>query len=63
MADVVVFYNPQGAPELACNECGCRWYDRMTNCCYECGAEVADADVAAFEKALEQLYEKTGNRP
>ncbi|HJO71839.1 MAG TPA: hypothetical protein QGG32_03165 [Rhodospirillales bacterium] len=60
---MVVFYNPKGAPELACNECGCRWYDRMTNTCYDCGTEVSDAEVAAFEKALEQHYEKTGNRP
>ncbi len=60
---MVVFYNPQGAPELACNECGCRWYDRMNNCCYDCGADVPEEEVADFEKALEKHYEKTGNRP
>ena len=36
----MIFRNPAGAPELACDECGCRWFDRMTNACYECGAAV-----------------------
>src|SRR5574340_388702 len=35
----MIFHNPAGAPELACDQCGCRWFDRMTNSCYECGAE------------------------
>jgi hypothetical protein len=48
----VIFLNPKGAPELACNECGCRWFDRMTNRCYECGAGVPASDVAEFEAAL-----------
>jgi DNA-directed RNA polymerase subunit RPC12/RpoP len=26
----VIFHNPSGAPELACDQCGCRWFDRMT---------------------------------
>ena len=33
----MIFRNPAGAPELACEACGCRWFDRMTNACYECG--------------------------
>jgi ribosomal protein L37E len=37
----MIFRNPAGAPELACDECGCRWFDRMTNACYECGVPVA----------------------
>ncbi len=48
----MIFFNPSGAPELACNACGCRWFDRMTDTCYECGAEVSEEDVAEFHKAL-----------
>ncbi len=48
----MIFANPSGAPELACDECGCRWFDRMTNCCYECGAEVKEASLAEFKSAL-----------
>jgi hypothetical protein len=48
----VIFTNPAGAPELACDECGCRWFDRMTGACYECGAEVPAAARAEFEAAL-----------
>lgn len=51
----MIFHNPKGAPELACNECGCRWFDRMTNSCYECGAEVPEKDVAEFEEALRRF--------
>lgn len=54
----MIFLNPSGAPELACNECGCRWFDRMTNCCYQCGAEIADSDVAEFEEALRAFAAK-----
>lgn len=49
----MIFLNPAGAPELACDECGCRWFDRMTNRCYECGAEVSPAAEQAFREALE----------
>ncbi len=48
----MIFTNPAGAPELACDECGCRWFDRMTGACYECGAEVPAAARAEFEAAL-----------
>ncbi len=48
----MIFTNPAGAPELACDECGCRWFDRMSNCCYECGAEVSEEQREAFRKAL-----------
>jgi hypothetical protein len=48
----VIFSNPAGAPELACDECGCRWFDRMTNCCYECGAEVSAEALEDFRRAL-----------
>jgi ribosomal protein L37E len=49
----MIFRNPSGAPELACNACGCRWFDRMTNTCYECGEPVSDAAIAEFDAALE----------
>ncbi len=55
----MIFENPSGAPELACNECGCRWFDRIRNCCYECGAELSQADVAEFEAALKAFREET----
>ena len=49
----MIFRNPAGAPELACDECGCRWFDRMTGACYECGAEVTAEARAEFARALE----------
>ena len=48
----MIFTNPGGAPELACDDCGCRWFDRMANCCYECGAEVTAQNRAEFAAAL-----------
>ena len=48
----MIFRNPSGAPELACDECGCRWFDRMSDACYECGAKVSPEARAAFERAL-----------
>lgn len=59
----MVFYNPAKAPELACNECGCRWFDRMTQCCYECGAAISREDIAEYEVALKKFYEETGIKP
>jgi DNA-directed RNA polymerase subunit RPC12/RpoP len=49
----VIFTNPSGAPELACDECGCRWFDRLTGTCYECGAEVPPEAMQAFQQALQ----------
>lgn len=48
----MIFTNPAGAPELACDECGCRWFDRMTGACYECGAPVSAEARAAYARAL-----------
>jgi hypothetical protein len=48
----VIFSNPGGAPELACDQCGCRWFDRMSNTCYECGAAVTPENLAEIEAAL-----------
>lgn len=49
----MIFHNPAGAPELACDECGCRWFDRMTGACYECGAMVTAEARAEYARALE----------
>ena len=49
----MIFANPSGAPELACDECGCRWFDRMTNTCYECGAPVPPEALAEYARAIE----------
>ena len=56
----MIFFNPSGAPELACNECGCRWFDRMNSRCYECEAEVPPQDIAEFEAALRRFKEAKG---
>ena len=48
----MIFTNPAGAPELGCDECGCRWFDRMKGTCYECGAPVPALARAEFEAAL-----------
>ena len=48
----MIFRNPSGAPELACDACGCRWFDRMTDACYECGEPVTPDAQAAFAQAL-----------
>ena len=59
----MIFRNPAGAPELACDECGCRWYDRMTGTCYECGAPVPPEEIDAFEKALAEYQAEKGIKP
>lgn len=59
----MIFLNPAGAPELACNECGCRWFDRMSGTCYECGAKVPEEEVAEYQAALNKFYEETGIKP
>ena len=50
----MIFANPSGAPELACDQCGCRWFDRTsaTSTCYECGAAVTPENIAEIEAAL-----------
>ena len=59
----MIFYNPAGAPELACDECGCRWFDRMKNCCYECGAAVSPAAMEEFGRALEAWERRQAAAP
>ena len=51
----MIFTNPSGAPELACDQCGCRWFDRMSNTCYECAAEVTPENLAEIKQALEDF--------
>ena len=48
----MIFRNPDGPPRLACDECGCHWFDRMGNRCYECGAEVSAAAKDEYLRAL-----------
>ena len=50
----MIFTNPSGAPELACDECGCRWFDRISGACYECGTPVSAQAQAEFKHALEE---------
>jgi hypothetical protein len=49
----MIFFNPAGAPELACDACGCRWFDRMSGACYECAAPVSEESQAEYRRALE----------
>jgi hypothetical protein len=49
----MIFNNPSGAPELACDQCGCRWFDRMANTCYECSAAVSEESLAEYQRELE----------
>lgn len=52
----MIFNNPSGAPELACDQCGCRWFDRTRdNCCYECGKQVPAESIAEFQRELEKF--------
>ena len=59
----MIFRNPAGAPELACEACGCRWFDRMANACYECGEPVPPAETEAFARALAEWRAALGDAP
>ncbi|HXE47943.1 MAG TPA: hypothetical protein VN663_06195 [Ramlibacter sp.] len=59
----MIFSNPSGAPELACDECGCRWFDRLTNTCYECGAAVTPQNLAEIEAALAEFAARKAAAP
>lgn len=56
----MIFRNPKGAPELACNECGCRWYDRQTNSCYECGTPVSQEELNDYLRILRDFHAAKG---
>lgn len=53
----MIFTNPRGAPELACDHCGCRWVDRLKGkaSCYECGEEITDEAIKEFQLALAEF--------
>ncbi|HEY0850029.1 MAG TPA: hypothetical protein VGD96_08955 [Bradyrhizobium sp.] len=56
----MIIHNPHGAPDLACNECGCRWYDRQTNSCYECGTPVPRAELEDYLRVLGEFHAAKG---
>ena len=53
----MIFINPRGAPELACDHCGCRWVDRLKGKAYryECGEEITEAAIAEFQQACSEF--------
>jgi len=59
----MIFINPRGAPELACDHCGCRWVDRTNgNHCYECGSEITSAAIEEFQQALVEFSARAAGR-
>ena len=54
----MIFFNPAGAPELACDSCGCRWFDRMSGTCYECGTPVSEESQSEYQRALATFAER-----
>lgn len=57
------FHNPSGGPELACDQCGCRWFDRIRNTCYECGSNVPAEAVTEFNRALQAFSSRQADQP
>ncbi|MDP2825379.1 MAG: hypothetical protein Q8O52_22195 [Sulfuritalea sp.] len=58
----MIFINPRGAPELACDHCGCRWVDRTNGAhCYECGEEISAAAIEEFQRALAEFSARTAS--
>jgi hypothetical protein len=58
----MIFRNPAGAPELACNACRCRWFDRMKDACYECGEPVSAQEMDTFARALAEWHQRSEER-
>ena len=54
----MIFTNPRGAPELACDNCGCRWVDRIKSACYECGATISAEAQTEFACALAEFSDR-----
>lgn len=59
----MIFRNPAGAPELGCDACGCRWFDRMTDTCYECGAPLDATEARRFVAAAEAWQARQDAQP
>ena len=59
----MIFRNPAGAPELACDACGCRWFDRMTGNCYECGTPVGEEAQAEYRRVLAEFASARRSAP
>ncbi len=58
----MIFTNPAGAPELACDACGCRWFDRMRGTCYECGTPVSAQAQTEYRQALQAFALRASDR-
>ena len=57
----MIFHNPSGAPELACDQCGSRWVDRTNGApCYECGEEITAVAIEEFQRALTEYAARSG---
>jgi len=54
----MIFLNPSGAPELGCDACGCRWFDRRTGTCYECSTPVSEESQAEYRQALVEFAQR-----
>jgi ribosomal protein L37E len=59
----MIFFNPTGAPELACDSCGCRWFDRMSGTCYECGTPVSEESQTEYRQALVTFAQRHRQEP
>lgn len=59
----MIFRNPAGAPELGCDACGCRWFDRMTDTCYECGTPLAAGEALRFVEAAQAWQARSAATP
>ena len=58
----MIFLNPLGAPQLACDHCGCRWFARVEGAtCYECGTEVTPENMAEYQVALTRFAAQNPN--
>lgn len=56
----MIFRNPRGGLELGCDECGCRWFDRRTNTCYECGTVILPEQIEAYHQAMAEFHAEKG---
>lgn len=57
----MIIHHPSGVPELACSACGCRWFDRIANTCYECGEPVTEADLKEYEQVYREYFKRELN--